>query len=174
MSSTKRSAKRANRSVQIEHEEPVVVETLHNVPLAEEPSKHVPKQELSRQSQHCVDEIYNGIRDAIADLQDGESFLDEIMDISSDLMVMVRKYPQLKGWEKKLIILRVLKRAAQDIDFDDDKVNAAFEWAVNHIIPRAIDVIIMAADGDLELGRRWRKTKKVWNKISCVQCQCAE
>lgn len=129
---------------------------------------------LRPHNEHYVDKLYDAAKDLIVDFKNGDNVLEEITSLIEKLMEGVKIYPGLTGGEKKIIVLKVARRVLSDLELDND-THIAVTAVVNYVAPMVIDLVIMAADGKLDLGRRWRGVKKVWNgMISCCGCGCCK
>lgn len=125
---------------------------------------------------HFVDKLYDNVSELIDDFKVGDSILGEITELVEHLMEGVKLYPDLRGREKKVIVLKVARRILSEFELDDN-THIAVVAVINYVIPSVIDMIVAAVDGELDLNRKWRKTKKVWNGIMsvcgcCRGCQC--
>lgn len=141
--------------------------------VADRRSAHYPADDVVRpHNEHIVDEVYEAAKDLVVELKDGENVLDELADLSAKVMQLVAAYPSLNGSEKKMIVLQVVQRLVSELKLDDN-VSAVTKTVINQVLPRVIDLIIAAADGKLDLGRKWRTVKKGWNAAMGLCCCCA-
>lgn len=145
----------------------------------EEPLKRIPMSDefdgsdrLRPHNMAAVDYLLAQSKDLIDSLQKGENIVMELINIVPALMEAVKSYPGLKGIEKKIVVLKVIRSILSEIEMAEE-THMAVELAVNVFIPGAIDMIVAAADGKYDLGRKWRGVKKAWNlMIGCCGCAC--
>ena len=87
----------------------------------------------------------NSLYDSLKDIVNGSDITtDSIVDITINLMQIVEKYPKIKGFQKKSLVLHVLKKFINEhLDGKNSELILSF---VNIILPSIIDSII-AVDG---------------------------
>lgn len=120
-----------------------------------------------------IERLYDTGKKLIADIAAGDSIIEELTDLGAKLMEGVAIYPGLTGTEKKIIVLKVIRMLCSEIPMTLATSNIVTA-VVTFVVPHMIDVIISAADGSLDLGRKWRTAKKLWNACTGIcGCRCA-
>lgn len=110
----------------------------------------MPKKSKSRAvSQDIFDETYDAIKAQI-DLKTFKAA--DVVKFAALAMRLVEKYPQLSGPEKKDLVVRLATQLVAEIPNLSPDDLAALEAAVSLILPPAIDYIIAASKGQLDLN----------------------
>jgi hypothetical protein len=93
-----------------------------------------------------VDETYQAVRKMIAD----RAFtMNNLVSIGTIIMQVVDQYPNLKGQQKKDIVLQVAHNLVNEAPLDD-AAKALINLAVDTTLNAAIEFIIMAKNGEIE------------------------
>ena len=122
---------------------------------------------------HYVDLVYQAARTNIFDIRNGEINAGNVILLATQLMVMVEDYPELTGGQKKHVVLEVLRRTVDDSTMDpNDKF--AVKAVINTVVPPAIDQIIRASRGDLDLNKVRSCFSSLWKKIKDNCCCCCK
>jgi len=79
----------------------------------------------------------------------------------------VKEFSGLQGIEKKIIVLKVIRKIITSLPLPAD-TTIAIASIVTFVLPKLIDVIIAAADGELDLGRN-KIIKKLKSKLICCK-----
>lgn len=118
-----------------------------------------------------VDRLYNDSKALIKDIANGASnIVEEITDLGASLMQGVAIYPGLTGMEKKIIVLKVLRMLVSEIPMTA-ATNNIVGAVITFVVPHMIDLVVSAADGSLDLNRKWKSVKKFWNACTGI-CGC--
>lgn len=83
------------------------------------------------------DKLYNSLSSLVGD---EKITTDNIVSIATNLMQIVDTYPELKGVEKKSMIMHVLKRFVRD-RLDGDVENTVIMF-IDLLLPSVIDTIV--------------------------------
>ena len=111
----------------------------------------MPKKGKSRAaSQDIFDETYDAIKAQI-DLKTFKST--DLLKFATLAMNLVEKFPQLSGPEKKDLVLRLANRVATEIPHLDEGELAALQSGIDLVLPAAIDYIVAASKGQLDLNK---------------------
>lgn len=94
-----------------------------------------------------VDDVYDVVKSIIVYK---EITLANLMPIGSVIMQVVEQYPQLVGYQKKHIVLQVAHRLVDKLGIDEG-AKTAIKVAIDTTLDRAIDFIIRASRGEVEL-----------------------
>ena len=121
---------------------------------------------LRPRNEHYVDKLFDAVANLIDELKEGENIIDELVDLTKLLMQGVKEFSGLQGVEKKIIVLKVIRKIVTSLPLPQE-TTIAIASVVTFVLPKLIDVIIAAADGELDLGRNWRKIKKLKSKLIC-------
>ena len=134
------------------------------IPAAEESSegpRRIPFAEnfdgsamLRLHNEHYVDRLYDSVKDVIAEFKKSENVMGEITSLVVTLMEGVRVYPGVTGKEKKIIVLKVVRRVLGDIEMHPE-THIAVQALVNMILPNVIDFIVSAANGEFKFKLTW-------------------
>ena len=110
----------------------------------------MPKKTKSRAvSQDIFDETYDAIKAQI-DLKTFKAA--DLVKFAALAMRLVEKYPQLSGPDKKDLVVRLATRLVSEIPNLAPDDLAAIEAAITLVLPPAIDYIIAASKGQLDLN----------------------
>jgi len=111
-----------------------------------------------------VDELYNSIKSLVNDELD----ITKLMQITTTLMQVVETYSELKGQEKKGLILQVIDKISEELPEGTAKDVVK---TTRPIIPNIIDTVISVDKGELKI-----KAKRIWKrireKLSKIKCCC--
>ncbi len=86
---------------------------------------------------------------------------DVILSIVVTLMQIVDRYPDLKGIEKKLVVIGVLIRYVEE-NVEDEKTRGDLVMFINLVLPNVIDTFIAIDKRELKI-----KTEKCLRKYLC-------
>jgi len=86
---------------------------------------------------------------------------DVILSIVVTLMQIVDRYPDLKGIEKKLVVIGVLIRYVEE-NVEDEKTRGDLIMFINLVLPNVIDTFIAIDRRELKI-----KTEKCLRKYFC-------
>lgn len=95
-----------------------------------------------------VDEVYDTIKGMV---RHQEITLVNIVTIGTTCMQVVEQYPQLTGYQKKQLVLRVLHNLIDEDPNLDPKTRATLKLAIDTTVSMAINFIVKAANGEIEL-----------------------
>lgn len=95
-----------------------------------------------------VDEVYDVVKTVVRVKQ---VTLANIVSIGSTIMQVVEEYPGLVGYQKKHLVLRVAHRLVDDLVQTDDATREMIKVAIDTTLDKAIDFIIKASRGEIEL-----------------------
>jgi len=123
-------------------------------------------------------ELYNTIRKNVEDIMansSGDNYSEIIIvagltDIVKVLMESVDKYRQLSGDEKKVAVRAVLEKLLGDIEFSRE-ARRFVNFFVKNMLDGLIDVLVDAADGNINVNKRWTKIKACCATAK-VLCRC--
>ena len=104
----------------------------------------------------ALDTIYNQIKQSIVAEQLNQA---SIILIATNAMVLVERVPGLTGLERKELVLQVLRKLIGDL-VTDPAAAAALLLVVNNVLPTAIDQIVAATNGKLDINKWWVNVKK--------------
>jgi len=122
----------------------------------------------------AVDRLLDDCKEIIGGIKRGDNVIVEVVTVVPTLMEMVRSYPGLRGLEKKIVVLKVIRQILSEVEMTRE-THSAVDMAVTFLVPCLIDMIVAAADGKYELGRKWRNVKKSWNlMVGCCGCACCK
>ena len=120
-----------------------------------------------------IDKLYESSKNLIVDLINGDNIIESVADLSAKLMQGAATYQGITGPEKKVIVLKVMRRIFSEIP-TTEATNQLLGLILTNVVPRVIDVIIAAADGKIDLRRKFRDAKKYWNMfVGLCCCGCA-
>jgi hypothetical protein len=123
---------------------------------------HVPKDISDMQI--LIDTIYDEVKGSIVNKQFGIS---NVMVLVAIAMQVAEKNKTLNGPEKKEIVLKVLKRLILEIPMSD-RDRMMMDSIIEVALGKAIDYIIMAANGELDFGKMIENAKKTFKTMfSC-------
>lgn len=110
----------------------------------------MPKKTKSRAvGQDVFEQAYDAIREQI-DLKTFKAA--DLLKFATLAMRLAEKYPQLSGPDKKDLVIRLAKRLVSEIpDLAADDLSV-LESAIELVLPSAIDYIIAASKGQLDLN----------------------
>lgn len=106
----------------------------------------------------CVDKLYESLKN----ITEGQKLTTmNVILVSTHLMQIVEKYPNINGSQKKETVIHVLKKLVIDtLDGDDEKALLLF---IETFLPSVIDIIIAVDKKELAV-----KVKKGFK--SCFSC----
>lgn len=110
--------------------------------------------------------IYTEAKETFDDLKNGEIDTSNIINIATGLMSIVEKYPNLKGKDKKQIVITVLQELVDDI-VKDDTLAMTLNIIIENTMSVVIDRIIDASKGKLKLGTFLHKLYKWKSMLKC-------
>ncbi len=100
-------------------------------------------------SPQLLDEVYDSIKQQI-DLKTFQA--KDLVHFATLAMRLVEGYPQLSGPEKKNLVIQLANRLVAEIPNISQEDLAIFQSAISLILPSAIDYIIAASKGQLDLN----------------------
>lgn len=109
---------------------------------------------LRLHNEHYVDRLYDSVKDVIVEFKKSENVMGEITSLVTTLMEGVRVYPGITGKEKKIIVLKVIRRVLGEIEMPAE-THIAVQAMVNLLLPNVIDFIVAAANGDFKFKLAW-------------------
>jgi hypothetical protein len=118
-------------------------EKISRVPFGE---VFVGSDTLRLHNDHYVDKLYEAAADVIKGFKAKENVLADVIVLTTTLMEGVKVYPGVTGPEKKVIVLRVVRKVLSEIEMDKS-TSSALLVLVDMVLPAAIDVIFAAASG---------------------------
>ena len=111
------------------------------------------------QVEDLVNEVYDTVRKAIVNKKFTVS---NFIVLVTMVMQILESHKDLTGTEKKALAIRVIKRLVNEIPFtDEDRV--AVGIIIDTTLPKTIDYLIMAANGDLDFGEMIEKVKNIFS-----------
>ena len=122
---------------------------------------------MSNVDQYLIDQLSGQLQDAI---EGREITPASIMGIATIAMAMVERQKNMSGDDKKALVIILLHNIVDATEMDDgDK--AAVSLIIETTIPSAIDLLIDASKGGLDIDR----IKSRWESIkSMFSCCCAK
>ena len=110
------------------------------------PKEIILKEANKEPSKELVDKLYN----KLSQITEGKEInTGNIMIIATNLMQVVEKYDELKGYEKKNLIIYVLKKFVKDA-LEDDVEDIVLTF-IDTMLPSVIDTIISIDKKDLAI-----------------------
>ncbi len=94
-------------------------------------------------------EIFKKVTDAATNYKDVE--IADLIDIVKLSMEIVQKYPELKGDEKKIIVIRIMKKIVSETEIiSEDKKELANSF-IDKALPKTINLIVEAYKHKIDL-----------------------
>lgn len=116
-------------------------------------------QDITLMNVHS-ERLYKSLEDIITN---NDLSLGNITDIVVSLMIIVDRYPELKGSEKKRLILQVLEKYVMEHIPTDTGTQKDLVFFIRMVLPSTIDVII-------QVDKRETIVKEILKKRSFVGC----
>lgn len=117
-----------------------------------------------------VDKIYGSVKNTIIGLKKGEFNVVRVIEWGTNIMLVVEKYPELSGENKKQIVIAVIRKLVGELKLSDSDEQTA-DLVVETALPVVIDLVVAASRGNLDLNKIGGRIKKIWYRIGgCCSC----
>lgn len=126
-----------------------------------------------QQLQKYINRVYDAVEDAIAGIRNKDFDIGLVIEWGKIIMLVVEKYPELTGEDKKQIVIAVIKKIVIEIGLDEDNNDIA-QTVIDTALPIVIDLVVAASRGDLDLNKIKGRFSKFWasvKKICCCGCR---
>ncbi len=83
-----------------------------------------------------------------------------LLSLTAKIMELVERSPGLQGFEKKQVVIEVVKKLVDETDLSEED-NAKVDVIIETTLPMAIDVIVSASRGAFNLNNLRTKLRKL-------------